>query len=801
MSDENTDIDHEARLIDAAEREADALLEASAFQAPPPDAVPGFEIIGEIGRGGMGVIYKAVQTSTKRVVALKVMLAGWFASPAIRRRFQREVELGARFQHPGIVRVLESRVTFTGQPFYAMDYVDGIHLDRWISAARPGVRELLRLFIEVCEAVGHAHERDVVHRDLKPANVLIDASGKPHILDFGLSKATEQAGNMDADSLGVSMAGQVIGTLRYLSPEQAGGMLDKVDARTDVYALGVMLYEALTGAMPYDHAGSPNEVMRRIREDSPRRPSLRTHRIGRELETIILKALEKEQQRRYQSATEFGEDLNRYLCGDPIWAQPPSSLYVLRKKISKYRLRIAVVAIAAVLTAVGGDIWRKNRVLERQRELRLSTVRRDVLNVQVGVERGAEAQADLLARIVNLDQRRLGVCETHLVHAQLLFRITLQQQRQKKVEVVMDDLRRELERDPSQWAFRALLGEMHRATGDHQQARPLVSQAKREAPDTAEAWYLWSLTTLDPRTAAEYAARAVSIDPEHLLAWVRLAHLRLRNEEYDDALVAARKAVELGDDPYTWAMFQGDVLIKLGKYAEAAKQYSQAIDFVPDKYVPHKARAVALLCQKEYAGAVEDYATAVDIEGLDTIWIRYARATPLWILGRTAEAAEDYRWVRAHHHQISYADARLFIVLCEQERKLRAADRAAEAEAVRKEADGVLDAARRKATGGTRLWDTLECLAGSITPAELATAADPADLVAVCEANYYAGEVSLLQGRSDEARAFFQSSIATGLVVQPHNVWGDPMNEYHLARWRVEQLNGSAKPVAHSNDP
>ena len=228
----------------------------------------GYELLEEAGRGGMGVVYRALQVSTKRIVALKVMLAGPFASESTRRRFAREVELAARLQHPHIVRILESGAA-AGRCYYAMDYVRGTRLDRYLTEVHPDARTVLTLLLEVCEAVEHAHVHGVVHRDLKPGNVLVDEEAHPHILDFGLAKATDQADLDGSFASTLSSPGQVLGTLFYLSPEQAAGSPVEIDARTDVYALGLMLFEALTGALPYDTTGRPSDIIQRILDLPP----------------------------------------------------------------------------------------------------------------------------------------------------------------------------------------------------------------------------------------------------------------------------------------------------------------------------------------------------------------------------------------------------------------------------------------------------------------------------------------------------------------------------------------------------
>jgi serine/threonine protein kinase len=299
----------------------------AAADAGEMPTIPGYELLEEIGRGGMGVVYKARQVTTKRIVAVKVMLAGPFASEAARRRFAREVELAARLDHSGVVRVLESG-TVAGQPYYAMDYVAGVRLDRYLGETVPAVREILALYVRICETVESAHARGVIHRDLKPANVLIDHNRQPHILDFGLAKAIDLAGaDQPSYYTTLSSPGQVMGTLAYLSPEQVGGPPAEVDARTDVYALGVMLYEALTGQLPIDPKGRPSEVLQRILEAAPLSPARLSSRVDTELETIVLKCLAKQKPQRYGSARELAADVQRYLAGEPILpgARWPSS--------------------------------------------------------------------------------------------------------------------------------------------------------------------------------------------------------------------------------------------------------------------------------------------------------------------------------------------------------------------------------------------------------------------------------------------------------------------------------------------
>ncbi len=307
-------------------------------------AINGFKLFEELGGGSQGVVYKATQLGTNRTVALKVVRGGLFASPDARRRFAREVELIARLTHPNIVAVHDCGQS-TGYDYYAMEYIDGESLDTYSSSRHLEVAETVRLFHSICRAVGYAHQNGVIHRDLKPSNVIIDKEGQAHILDFGLAKPTDDAAA--PISTAVTQPGDFAGTWFYASPEQARKDPRAVDVRSDVYSLGVMLYEMLTDTLPYPLMDEPAEsIAKHICHTAPTRPSLIRRDIDDDLETIILVALNKDPDRRYQSGAQFSKDVAHYLAGEVIDAKRDSHSYVLRKTIQRHRVPVAAAGIA-----------------------------------------------------------------------------------------------------------------------------------------------------------------------------------------------------------------------------------------------------------------------------------------------------------------------------------------------------------------------------------------------------------------------------------------------------------------------
>lgn len=325
------------------------------------EALEGYEILEQFDYGGQGRVFKAIQTATNRTVAIKVLLDGPLATKRHRDRFIREIELVSRLKEPGVVTVYDSG-TLRDRPYLVMEFVDGLPIDDYVCAERPDVKGRIQLFLQVCNAIAAAHRHGIIHRDLKPTNILVDGNGRVHVLDFGLAKEVGDASRSGTRAV-LSQTGLIVGTLRYLSPEQAWGHNGSIDTRSDVYTLGVILFELLTGLPPYPTNGARETVLHRIRtgEATGLRRAIaiaggdgvvEPKHIDRDLETILLRCLTKEPDRRYQSVVALSDDLERYVRGDVIEARADSGLYLLRKTFSRYRGPAIIVAVVIVLSIV-----------------------------------------------------------------------------------------------------------------------------------------------------------------------------------------------------------------------------------------------------------------------------------------------------------------------------------------------------------------------------------------------------------------------------------------------------------------
>ncbi|MCY2964546.1 MAG: protein kinase [Planctomycetota bacterium] len=305
-----------------------------------------YELLAEIARGGMGVVYKARQVNLDRVVALKMILAGQFADDSAVTRFHAEAAAAAKLDHPGIVPIFEIG-EHAGQHYFSMAYVAGTSLAKRVAEGPLPERTAAELVAKIADAVQYAHEQGIVHRDLKPANVLLDEAGQPRVTDFGLAK------QLESDS-GLTGTGQVLGTPSYMPPEQAAGRTGEIGPRTDVYSLGALLYCLLTGRPPFQAASALDTVMQ-VLEHEPVPPRELIPQVSADLETIVLKCLEKESARRYSTARELADELRRFLRGEPIVARPISGTERLWKWIRR-RPVVAALSAAVVLSLTVGSL-------------------------------------------------------------------------------------------------------------------------------------------------------------------------------------------------------------------------------------------------------------------------------------------------------------------------------------------------------------------------------------------------------------------------------------------------------------
>ncbi|MBL8843669.1 MAG: tetratricopeptide repeat protein [Planctomycetes bacterium] len=336
---------------------ADALAPDAPSCAEPPPIVDGYRLLGESRRGGQGIVFAALQLATGRKVALKVLLDGALASPRQQLRFEREVNAVVGLRHPHIVTVFDGGTTRDGRRFFAMEWVDGVTLDRFAAQRRAAgfaSREAVAFFQKLVDAIHHAHQRGVLHRDLKPGNVLVDAAGEPRVVDFGLAKVIEPDAEKEGRAAAATMTrpGWFVGTLAYAAPEQLRGAGDAVDARADLFALGVLLHELLLGAPPFQGDGSLAGTIRAVLEQEPEFP----RRFDDELAAIVRKALAKEPAARYQTALDLARDLERWRVGEAVEAKRGRFGYAARAFVRRHRWRVAAAALV-LLALLGAGLF------------------------------------------------------------------------------------------------------------------------------------------------------------------------------------------------------------------------------------------------------------------------------------------------------------------------------------------------------------------------------------------------------------------------------------------------------------
>ncbi len=528
----------------------------------PLPEIPGHRFLRKLGQGAMGAVWLAEQEATRRLVAVKLCVDRDIAGEGL-RRFEREVELAARMDHPHIARVFGGGEA-GGAAYYVMEYVDGGNLAHHLRTRQPSMRAIVELMRDVCDGVQHAHQNGIIHRDLKPSNIMVTAEGAAKVVDFGLAKALEK----DVAALDISLSGQLIGTPRYMAPEQARGAA--VDTRTDVYALGVILFEALTGQHPHDTDGTWNVLLRRIAEDEPRRPRSLRRDLDSEMEMLLLRALNKAPDGRYRTAGELADELRHWLAGEPLAAGRATPWYFARKWIGRHRAA-ALAAAALLFLAVGAAAFyvvniraERDKVRASERETRRmlaeSLAHNAELSAQRGLWREALAQWDSAIAGGHADPDELRLQRLTALHAEQRLADAAAEMKALAARPLSTSQRARLD---------VWLAEREFSHGQTDAGVAILRGIPDGILPAADAAYVRGLLAERVSEAVDAFTEALDHAPHHMLASGRICLLLMLSGRHDDAVLRASVAASLYPKDYNFPFIAVCARLFSGRKAEA----------------------------------------------------------------------------------------------------------------------------------------------------------------------------------------------------------------------------------------
>ncbi len=562
--------------------------------------IDGYDLIRAAGKGGMGVVYEAIQLATGRRVAIKLLPEAALASDLARTRFAREVEVVARLQHSGIVPILDSGVR-KGLYFYAMDFVEGESLDVVIPPGKGEPRKVALMLVEICDSVDYAHQRGVLHRDIKPSNVLVDKQSKTHLLDFGLAKQTSDGESPVQTGVTISGAGQLLGTVAFMSPEQASGNADQASVRSDVYSLGVMAYLMLTGKLPVSMNGSLREVLTWIADREPTAPSRIRPLLGKDIDAILLKALEKVPERRYATAGELAADLRRWLADEAILARPISTYERGARWVRKNKALAATIAVATMTLIVVSTTLITRVVQERNRANAAS------IESQKNEKLAEQRAKDAMAALAEANERKKEAEDVSLFGASIIDAPGLMKNLNITLLEILDQATKRIDATPPESAraevrSRELLARVYQKVGRF----PQVEHHLQRVLELRQANKL-------PGADAEPALADTLHNFAASLWWQR---------KYEEAQplylrsLAIRRRLFTGDSPEVAIslMHLGACKLSLGKLEEAHMLYVDALAMRQRIFGPENEMVASALnnLSKSYAER-EDYTKAEEL--------------------------------------------------------------------------------------------------------------------------------------------------------------------------------------------
>jgi serine/threonine protein kinase/Tol biopolymer transport system component len=659
---------------DSKKNDAEPNASYGIFGEKPGDWIGAYKLTAVLGEGGMGIVYRAEQRRPiRRQVAIKLIKPG-MDSRSIIARFEAEQQALALMAHPNIAQVYDAGLTDNARPYFAMEYVKGVPITEHCDKHRLTVTERLILFVDVCKAVQHAHHKGIIHRDLKPSNILIafdDDKSIVKIIDFGVARAIHQP---LTDRTLITRGGQLLGTPEYMSPEQADLSNQDIDTRTDIYSLGIILYELLTGVLPFAsetlRSGGIEQIRKIICEEPPKTPSTRlstisceeleklallrrtnggnlSHQLRGDMDWISIKALEKNRNRRYETAGSLAQDIERHLRREPVSAVPPSISYRFQRYIQRHRSQAIATALACLLVIVVAiSLFARHKYITRSTAFELVMHQNKLIQAR---EYFMQLQfADSLALIRPLITSRHVGSEARLLYAALLVE-------GKHEDQAITELEKLAAGEPElAGVAHSLLTRIYWESGLKDQVKLTKAtyhrrQAESIMPKTAEAYFLLALTTPVVKETLHYVDAAIELDPSHYESRKLHALVDYASGHYEQMREHAEILIALRPNEAFGFSLKATALSQLGDYNRAIDNYERALNLIP----VDDARRIELAYRRNYTCLLAERNSEVisssvtDPEVSDNIDSRFCRFWAHVGLGNYTVANQIYEKIKS----------------------------------------------------------------------------------------------------------------------------------------------------------